>query len=244
MKSLKNIHRLVAFCASAILVTTMLPIAQAQDEGPNFINLRLIEVHAEKVSDFEDLMKQRSEAEEAAGERFNYVFRRLRGVLNGYLIVSPGDGSQNVDVDLPDSWGTRVSQAIKAHTRITAMTGPSTLTGDSVAPGGEYLYLRLRTVKPGNTTAYGDWQENKLIPALRDLGLGDVRSARVVLGGNPATFVRFSFMEDFPALGAGPEPGSALAGILAEESTMLASSQNLLYRFEADLSFTAPLSQD
>lgn len=240
MNSLRNIYRLAASFTVMILMVALAPIAQAQDDGPAFINLRLIEVHANKTSEFEDLMKQRSEAEAKAGERFNHVFRRLRGVINGYLIVSPGDGSETVDVDLPDSWGPSVADAIKSHTRITAVVGPSITSGDSVGPSGDYLYVRLRTVKPGNNAAYRDWQENKLMPALRELGLGDVRSARVVLGGNPSTFVRFAFMEDFPTLGGGPGPGGALADIIAEENTMLASSQNLLYRFERDLSFTAP----
>ena len=89
MKSIKRMYRLVACCLTVLLVTTNAPIAQAQDDGVAFINLRLIEVHADKVSEFEDLMKQRSAAEAKAGERFNHVFQRLRGVLNGYLIISP-----------------------------------------------------------------------------------------------------------------------------------------------------------
>jgi hypothetical protein len=229
--------RVVACCLTVVLVTAIVPIAQAQDDGPNFINLRLIEVHADKVSEFEDLMKQRSAAEAKAGERFNQVFQRLRGVLNGYLIISPGDGSESVEVDLPDSWGPSMSQAIKNHTRVTAATGPRTLPDGSVAPDGEYLYVRLRTVQPGKVAAYRDWQANKLIPALRELGIGDVRSAKVVLGGNPATFVRFAFMDDWPGGDGGA--GGPLADILAEESAMLATSQNLFYRVRDDLSFTA-----
>ena len=83
MKSIRRMYRLVACCVTVFLVSANAPIAQAQDDGPNFINLRLIEVHADKVSEFEDLMKQRSAAEAKAGERFNHVFQRLRGVLNG-----------------------------------------------------------------------------------------------------------------------------------------------------------------
>ena len=237
MKSIKRMYRLVACCLTVLLVTTNAPIAQAQEDGVAFINLRLIEVHADKVSEFEDLMKQRSAAEAKAGERFNHVFQRLRGVLNGYLIISPGDGSDTVEVDLPDSWGPSMSQAIKNHTRVTAAIGPRTLSDGSVEGDGEYLYVRLRTVQPGKVAAYRDWQANKLIPALRELGIGDVRSAKVVLGGNPATFVRFAFMDDWPGGDGGA--GGPLADILAEEGAMLATSQNLFYRVRDDLSFTA-----
>jgi len=237
MNSIRRMYRVAACCLTAMLLTAIVPIAQAQGDGPNFINLRLIEVHADKVSEFEELMKQRSAAEAEAGERFNHVFQRLRGVLNGYLIVSPGDGSDTVEVDLPDSWGPSMSQAIKNHTRVTAAVGPRTMTNGPVEPNGEYLYVRLRTVQPGKVAAYRDWQDNKLIPALREEGVGDVRSAKVVLGGNPATFVRFAFMDDWP--GAGVGGGGPLAGVLAEESAMLATSQNLFYRVRDDLSFTA-----
>lgn len=237
MKSIKRMYRVATCSLTVLLLTANAPIAQAQDDGPNFINLRLIEVHADKVSEFEDLMKQRSAAEAEAGERFNHVFQRLRGVLNGYLIISPGDGSDTVEVDLPDSWGPSMSQAIKNHTRVTAAIGPRTLSDGSVEGDGEYLYVRLRTVQPGKVAAYRDWQANKLIPALRELGIGDVRSAKVVLGGNPATFVRFAFMDDWPGGDGGA--GGPLADILAEESAMLATSQNLFYRVRDDLSFTA-----
>jgi hypothetical protein len=72
---------------------------------------------------------------------------------------------------------------------------------------------------------------------LREIGLNDVRSARIVLGGSPDRFIRFAFQADWPGQGGGG--GGDLSEILAEETTMLAARQNLFYRFRDDLSFTA-----
>ena len=237
MKTTTTFVRFVICCLTATLAGLSPQMVQAQDDDPGYIHLRIIELHANKVADFEELVKQRSAAESDAGIGFNHVFQRLRGIVNAFLIVSPGYGNDVADIDLPDDWGPSISQTIKSHTVVTAMIGPGTLSSGSPAPTGEYLYVRLRDVAPGNVELYADWQENKLLPALREIGVNDVRTARVVLGGSPERFVRFAFMDDWPGQGGGP--GGDLSGILAEESTMVRARQNLFYRFRDDLSFTA-----
>lgn len=237
MKFLQRMIRLGSCCLGALLMTAYSQIAVAQADVPAHINLRLIEIHAGMADDFEDLIKQRTEAEIEAGVRFRHVFERIRGDLNGYLIVSPSDNGEPPELDLPNNWGRNVAKTIKDHRLLTARVGPRTMPGASVAPSGEYLYVRVRTVAPGKIAAYQNWQANKLIPALREQQNAlDVRSARVVLGGNPGTHVRFAFMDDWPGLGGGGL--GALADIVALENTMLSTSQNILYRVRHDLSFS------
>jgi hypothetical protein len=231
-------HSVIASIA-VLLFSVTSPIAWSQVADITHVHVRLIQVNGSRVGDFEELMTQRSAAESKAGILFNHVYERQRGQTNGFLIVSPGGGTNEPEVDLPEDWGQKINEVIVSHTVMTMEVGPSTIALDSPHPSEEYNYVRVRNVMPGKADEYADWQENKLIPALRDLDVGDVRSLRVLLGGDPNTFVRHSFVADWPDFAAADGDNADFAAIIAEENAMLTGSQNLFYRFRDELSFTA-----
>ena len=65
-------------------------------------------------------------------------------------------------------------------------------------------------------------------------GAGDVRNARVVLGGNPRTWVTVSFVPGWPEPVVDLDPR-----ILERVDDLVATQLDYFYSFREDLSFTA-----
>ena len=240
MKLRYKCNHAVGICFTLLALATSPSTLLAQDEGPEYIHQRIITVTPGKTTFFETLMKERSAAEQAAGIGFNHVFVRQRGLVNSYLIISPGDGSDNPEVDLPSTWDPDFNGVIDSHTVLTTRVYGTTLELDSPAPPTEFLHVRLRTVVGGRNSDYEDWQMNTLIPALREAGDTDVRIVRIVLGGNTRTWARYAFVDAMPT--STPPDGDNTIGQLVEQSeSMVAASTDYFFRFRDDLSFTAPI---
>ena len=102
--------------------------------------------------------------------------------------------------------------------------------------------MRERTVPPGMHDDYLAWQRDELIPALREAEFGDVRTLRVVHGGDINTWVRYYFINDIPRLGdANPLVATmgerAFEQLVAEGDAMTTKASDLIYRFRPDLSY-------
>lgn len=142
-------------------------------------------------------------------------------------------------------WLDRIEHSINGSTLLTLEIDPALgIQSDSApAPGGEFMTARVRTVSPSNRQAYFDWQANELAPALRRAGLKDLRSGRIIAGGNTNTFVRYSYSDSYPGDGGIDIPGTAgqreFDRIIGRESALLVTSEDIIYRFREDLSFTA-----
>jgi hypothetical protein len=228
----------ICFALLALAISPSALLAQ-DDEGPVYVHLRIVSVIPDKVTDFETLMKERTVAEEAAGIAFRHVFQRQRGPLGSYLIVSPGDGSNVPEVDLPPTWGPAIAATLTSHTVFTSQAYGGTIENGSVAPPTEFMYARIRTVVAGSNSDYEDWQMNTLIPALREAGDTDVRVLRTVLGGNTRTWARLAFVDAMPT-SAPPDPDNNIGQLVQKSESMVATSIDYFYRFLDDLSFTAP----
>jgi hypothetical protein len=130
----------------------------------------------------------------------------------------------------------------ESYALLTIEMYPALSIDAGTAPSGEFMQVRVRTTSPSNRQAYFDWIEDELAPALREGGVTDFRSGRIIMGGNPNTFVRYTLANEFPA--QGPDIAAAVgerefARIIGREPGLLVSSEEYVYRFREDLSFTA-----
>ncbi len=237
-------NRLTTLLATSLGLLFLAPTALwAQDEGPVRINVRLIDVKADAVAQFEATIADRAEVMQAAGRPFFHVYERLRGPdLPGYtLITLDGDYNELPPVAADPAWVDRISHSTNDSTLLTVEMYPALSINAGTAPSGEFLRVRVRTTSPSTRQAYFDWIEDELTPALREGGITDLRSGRVIMGGNSNTFVRYSFANEFPA--QGPDIAAAVGEreferILSLEPDLLVSSEDYVYRFRDDLSFT------
>ena len=238
-------NRLTTLLATSLGLLFLAPTALwAQDESPVRINVRLIDVKADAVAQFEASIADRAEVVQAAGRPFFHVFERIRGAdLPSYSIISM-DAAYN---ELPPlaadpAWGDRIAHSVNGSILMTVEFYPALGIDAGTAPSGEFMRVRVRTTSPSNRQAYFDWIENELTPALREAGVTDLRTGRLIHGGNTNTFVRFAFSDAFPE--DGPDVAESLGQreferLFDREDALLVSSEDVIYRFREDLSFTA-----
>lgn len=111
-----------------------------------------------------------------------------------------------------------------------------TILDGPVHPTAKFMHLRIRTAAPGRSDDFEEWLRDDLIPELRRANVGDVRNARVVLGGNPRTWVTASFVDGWPY----PPSDTPVNQRILEKGDALVSNRNdYFYEFREDLSFTA-----
>lgn len=230
-----------------ILLLSVLRVSLAQDDDVGYINIRIQSIEPDSVAQWESLRSEFSEAAREAGWTFFHVYQRQRGPLATYLMVSPaspiGEPAMAIEgapaaLGLSENWFNATLGLLESQTLVTLQTHPDflTMTPESAPlhPSENYAHVRIRTAAAGRSADFEEWIRDDLVPGLREAGAGDVRSARVVLGGSPRTWVTFSFVPGWP------EPGVALdPRIIAAGDDLIATQVDYFYTFREDLSFTA-----
>ncbi len=233
------------FATGGLLATTTLTWAQ-DAAGPAYVTFRIHQVKPDQTAAWESLMKERRDAENAAGRPFRRVFQRIRGPGSGYLILHADANVGDIelaDVDISPSWGERIGDTLDSTVVLTVQMYPE-LTANLdrwLTEDTDMMQLRIRTNAAGRTQEYHDWQANELIPALTEAGTS-IRGGRVVLGGDNRTWVRMSIVEDWAAL---TETNPVFESrdfqrVITAGEEMTGASQNLLYRYRPDLSYVNP----
>jgi hypothetical protein len=251
---MKTIRRSFSQLANALLATIFLLAAPAalwgqQLENPGLISVRLVDVRSGAEAEFEAAIAEVAAASQAAGRPYFHVFQTIRGSnLPSYSIIT-ADGAFNdlPPLDIDASVFDRIGHSLNGNQLMTVNIAQalSIIPPSGVAPSGDFMYVRVRRTTPSNQQAYFDWHENQLTAALRDAGAADVRAGRVIMGGNTNTFVRFYYGDTFRSA---PTGGVNLAESMGErdfgrmldaEADLTVASEDYVYRFRADLSFTA-----
>ncbi len=227
-----------------LLLTLITTPAWAQDEGPGYINFRIQKVKQDREAEWEGLRKEMMAANRKAGRAYYHVYQRQRGPTTVFLIVSPeqGLGEQAAPFEalpafnLPQSWFDAISATLDSQLVLTLQTYSdlTTLEGGLGHPSEKFMHVRIRTAVAGRSADFEKWLRNDLFPELRKVGVGDVRTARVVLGGNPRTWVTASFVKGWPGPGADVDQR-----MLARGDALAATRTDYFYEFREDLSFTA-----
>ena len=218
----------------------------SQEEGPGRWTVRIVTVKPDSAAGFEAALKDVAAIQEEAGRLLFHVYERVRGGLDSYAIITQ-DGAY---VDLPAAplGSELVDRLVHSEDNTTLLSlafyGELGINSGSLHPPGEYMRVRVRRVPPANADAYFAWHRDELTPALREAGLNDLRAGRVMLGGDTNTFVRYTYSDSLAGGAAGLDiPGTVgqreFDRIIARERALLSSSEDLVYRFREDLSFTS-----
>ncbi len=241
--------KLIRLLTIGIVLISAPTMILAQDEdaaGPTYINFRIQTVKQDQVAQWEVLRKEMSDAAKAAGRSYYHVYERVRGPGHGFLIVTSeeGIGDPGGDIDMAESWsiadswfsamfGTLDSQLVLS---LQYYPDLRTMLDGPTHPTAKFMHLRIRTAAPGRADDFEEWLRDDLIPELRRAEVGDVRNARVVLGGNPRTFVTASFVDGWPY----PSSDNPVnPRILAKGDAMVATRNDYFYEFRDDLSYSA-----
>ena len=244
MKSIESIiSRTIRFLVLPVVLLTVSLVAIAQEGGPAYINVRIVTVKADRIAQWESLQKEATEAMAENGVGFRHIFQRMSGSLDTYVIITP---EALVEIPVTENWLAAISGTIVSRSSIRLQVYPDLFTleeGGNAVPT-RYLHTRLRTSAPGRRDDYHEWQRDELIPALREAGVGDVRTLRIALGGNLDTWVRFSFVDDMPGTGGNPVAESmgqqAMQRMIGRGADMVSQSSDYFDLFRSDLSFDAP----
>ena len=244
-----TLHSIARTMARSLAVGTLLfasTMLWAQDDdGPGRISVRLVDVRADAVAQFEAAIADIGAVQKAAGRPFFHVYERIRGATGFTVITSDADYNELPAAPLDSDLLDRILHSLNGSTLMTLNIYPQLgIPGaGTTAPSGEFLIARVRTTSPSNRQAYFDFQANELVPALRAAGVTDQRAGRVIAGGNTNTFVRYSFTNDWT------DPANPLLQslgqrdfdrLIARGNALLVNVEDYVYRFREDLSFTAP----
>ena len=222
------------------------PVAMAQDEDPTYTWAFLTTVKSDRVAEFEELLRQRTEGLEAAGPGFRSVYQSIAGEQYTYLMVDYLPSLSDLDTPRPErapppGWGTRNDAATTAQ-RVLVMERYSDLRIPA-AEGSErgLVRVRIRRNAPGRTQDYYEWQANELLPALREAGVTGVLINRVILGGSNQTWWSFSNMDSWASIEENVLTDSMgerqAAQMLARGAAMLVHTEDLIMNYRADLSY-------
>lgn len=237
-----------AGCLLLAAVSAIPTTAEAESHeapAPSYINFRIQTVKQDSGAEWEKLRKERRDAAKAAGHSYYHVYERLRGPGQGFLIVSaeqgigdpPADIEMAGPVSVPESWYSAISRTLDSQLVLSLRYYPNlrTNTDGPAHPPEKFMHLRIRTAAPGKSGEFESWLRDDLIPELRRAGAGDVRNARVVLGGSPRTWVTASFVSGWPY-----DPGNVPVNqaMLEKGDALVASRNDYFYAFREDLSFT------
>ena len=239
-----GLARSIGLLTIGLLLATAPTMALAQeDAGPAWVNFRIHTVKPDQTAAWESLMKERRDAEEAAGTPFRRVFQRVRGPQSTYLILHLDGAVGQTDlpaVDISPTWGTRLNSTLASSTLLTVQMPPELTANEEgwLARDTDLLRVRIRTNAPGRTQDYYDWQANQLIPALSEAGVS-IRTGRVSLGASDRTWVRLTAVGDWASV---TETNPAFESpefqrMIAAGDTMIVATEDLMYQYRADLSF-------
>jgi len=243
MKTVRRLSKTLAGLLAAGALALVPFSLRAQDDGPGYIHVVFADVKPSANAEFEAVIKEIVAAQQAAGHPFMHVYQRIRGD-SGYTIFGlDSDMNDLPQLDLNPQLGSRVTGALNGIRRVTlAMSPEISIASDSMEPSGQHMRVVTRTVSPGSAQDFFELQRDEFVPALREGGMTDRRGGRVMAGGNPNTFVAFTYADEFNGGGVNlPEVMGQrqFDSAVDRANSMVVNVEDYRYLFRPDLSFTA-----
>ena len=213
----------------------------AQDEASGLLDVRTVTVKPNRTAEWESLQQELNAAREAAGLPGRSFWQVLVGDLDTYYIVTEieeqGPGSPVMEPGDQAAWAARVNDCLISRSNMVLENAG----GIPPTEGKEYnlAILRTRVAAPGRSDDVREWYNDRLYPALLEVGADARFLHRIIQGGNTNTWYSVSLIEDWDAFNA---PGildgndRQVEQMFADfdELVEVASQEMLLYR--ADLS--------
>lgn len=218
--------------------------AHTQEETSAYVAYSGNVVDHDKIELYEDLLRERRDAWKAAGHSYVHVFERVRHGESAYLSMYEDPDVNQLslaDADISPTWAAQIGGIAKYHILLTVEM-PSAFVGNTdrgLGQDGDLLDMRVLRTAPGRAQAYYDWQADQLFPALRKAGVR-MYGARAFLGDSNRTFLTFSVLEDWAEF-TNPDPAhnsAELQKIRSAGEEMIVSTEQLMYRYRGDLSFS------
>jgi hypothetical protein len=245
---MQTIKSLLERCPYLLFAGVLLTISQAswgQNEGPGYINVRFADVRPDQAAQFEAAAADISAALRAGGSPFFHVYQRLRGDVGYTIITLDGNLNDLPPIELDPRLIDRATSTMHSMSLITLAMDPAlSIDSGTLDPGGQYMWVRVRTTSPANASAFLQAQAQDLMPALKAGGVTDRRFGRVMFGGNVNTFVNFMYSDEFPGT-ATSNPVAAAMGqrqfnqMISRLNGLVSNAEDYVYMYRPDLSFTA-----
>jgi hypothetical protein len=247
MMTIKQSRLAIVAAFAAALAMPVMGNAQ-EDEGPNWLQVRIVNLQANGSAKWVELQKQLVAAERDENIHRD-VWQVIRGELDTFHIVSQHKNLAEFDEqgegaalgDAQADWVAAITPTIASRTQTL-----SRIHADLSIPAAEdakrnLLILRYNTVMPGQGDAYQNWVKSDLRPALVKGGITGVNFSRVAFGANVDTWVSASYLENWTAMD-GPGPLAYLSeeedeALFAAWSDMLESREIRVLRYREDLSY-------
>jgi len=240
------ISAVLSFLVLGLGLAVTAPLAQAQDASPTYMQVFLTTVKSDRIAEFENLLKERAAGLAASGEGFRSVYQVTVGDQYTYMMSDFLPSMAALDQPRPNrappqGWGPRNDAVTTAQTVLFMRRFPELRTALGEPGERNLVRVRIRQNAPGQRQDYYEWQANELVPALREAGVENYLSNRVVLGGNADTWVSFhgidsmaSTEENILAESMGERQA---AEMIARGTAMLVHSEDLIVLFRPDLGY-------
>ena len=224
------------------------PLAMAQDDDAGYVRFFITTVNADRIEEFESLLKERAAGLRAGGEQaFRSVYVTLVGKQYNYLMVDSVPSLARLDRPAPPAavpttqWAGRIDGATNEQTVLILRTYPDLNIPAAEGAERNLVRFRIRRTAPSRTQDYYEWQANELLPALREAGITGFRVGRVILGGSSQTWVSGADVDSWASMINNVLAESMgerqMAQMLARGAEMLVHTEDLVMAYRPDLSY-------
>ena len=235
--------------AGALAALSPRPVA-AQSDPPKWINVRVIQVKANRVAEWEGLQKRFNEALKTTSSPGRDFWQVIRGQLNTYHIVTEVPNLGQNDQTAPNGmepaewaqWQDRVADCVGDRQVLTLRNYGELSIPPAQGRKPKFLVLSMQTNGDGQFRAYYNHLKDNVVPALKKGGVNGRWVSRVFLGDDSRTWATASLVdkwEDFE--GPGPLTKSVgaeeAAKIRSKGTGMITSARRIFLTYREDLSF-------
>lgn len=220
----------------------------AQDDEPNWLNVRVIEVKPDRTGEWETLQKEMSAAMQKAGSARS-IWKVANGDVDVYHIVTmvPKMGEADQPGENPlgatrfAQWAAQVAQCVGRRQVLTLRNRPELSVPAKEGREPKLLMLSMRTVVPAKVRDYAGYLRDDYLPALKKSKRDGVYVHQVFAGGSPDTWVVASWIDSWGAFDT-PHPVVTALGqdearaIFDKGRSMVEGRERVVLSYRADLS--------
>lgn len=201
---------------------------QAQDSDP-LVNVRIVTVKQDRVGDWIELQRERTEALKKAGGRGRSVSQVNKGDHNTFHIVTVyenwADYSAPNDPPMGEAenanWLNDIQDTIQSRREFMVRGYADLALPPKEGMKAEYVTVRETITKQGQANTHLSWLREKLQPAMVKSGAHGRTLGKIVMGGNLNTFFT---VRSFESLADLDEPGFLTVLSSEERSEIFADS--------------------
>jgi hypothetical protein len=240
-------------CLAAILLAVAALASPASAQDANIRSVTFYTVKPDRIGDFQAEVKEYNAILAKAGsDRYSSIWVSLTGPyefarVQMYSKWADLDSTVGNDPKLKDQAADlarasfRIVECTSSWRREIQVVDPDRSLPDS---GDEPKMIRVLVtqVRPEKYREYLDFQKNVILPAIKKSGTKDYNFADVHFGDPGPTFVSVVGINNWADLdnGVGAEKGvtkDEYKAIVDQAHSLIVSSNFLIYRYEADLSY-------